>query len=202
MKKLGEGWQYTVYDLGNGRVLKNYNSRLRTCWIILKDIIPGELSGLFRIPDYIPDLRRKAQKSFEILERRRLPADWVAHPLLLPNLAYEQDKVTPLLEIFERSSLEEGKQIIDLFIVFTHRLIEHGVIDKFFNITKNFGQDRFGNIVLIDLGELEDVPAKILKHRRERVWAVPYKLKWIRHKELRRYFVEQMDFHFSTPSSS
>ncbi len=196
MKKLGEGWQYTVYDLENGRVLKKYNTRLRTCWIILKDIIPGEISGILKIPKYIPDLKCKALQSFEILKRTNVPLDWLANPRFVNEFDYEQDKVTPLINIFEQSSFEESKKIIDQFIEFNHKLIEHRLIDKFFNISKNFGLNSQGNIVLTDIGELLDNREKIYQQCKNRVWIVPYKLKWLRNVELRTYFVEQMDKHF------
>lgn len=196
MQKLGEGWQYTVYDLGNGRVFKKYNSSLRTAWIILKDIIPGEMLGIRKIPEYIPDLRKKAARSFDILRKKNLPAKWFRNPLFLSGLDYEQDKLIPLHRVFETHSLAESKQVIDLFIEFNKRLIHEGIIDKFFNISKNFSLNAEGEMVLTDLGELEDDEQKILKRRKERVWAVDYKLKWIRNKELRSYFVEQMDAHF------
>lgn len=195
MKKIGEGWQYTVYDLGNGRVRKKYNSELRTGWIILKDIIPRELEVIPKIPKYIPDLKRKALSSFKLLNRKQLPAAWLAHPLFVNELDYEQDRVLPLHILFEQLPFQDSKVIVDKFVVFNKKLIEIGVIDKFFHISKNFGQDASGRIVLMDIGELVGDRDKILKQLHTRIWAAPYKLKWIRDKKLRKYFVDQMDKH-------
>ncbi|MBP7005635.1 hypothetical protein KBB27_00730 [Patescibacteria group bacterium] len=196
MKKLGEGWQYTVYDLHNGRVLKKYNSPFRTSWIILKDVVPGEMGGIRKIPQYIHDLKRKAQISFDILTHKNLPAAWFGNFTRLHGLDYEQDKITPLHDVFAKASREHSKNTVDQFVKFNERLLSHGIVDKFFNISKNFGLDANGEMVLADIGELVEDEQKILKLRASRVWAVDYKLKWIRDKEVRGYFVEQMDGRF------
>lgn len=196
MRKLGEGWQYTVYDLGNGRVRKKYNAPLRSVWIILKDIIPGELAGMRKIAQYIPDLKKKALQSFDALASSSIPKEWLANPARVNGLDYEQDKVVPLADLFAKYSLPESKALIDEFIEFNQRLMRYRLIDKFFNMTKNFGKNKRGEIVLMDLGELESNVQKITRLRQARVWAVPYKLKWLKSHEVRAYFVQEMDKHF------
>lgn len=46
MKKIGAGWQYDVYDLGNGRVLKKFHLPIKSYWVILKAIFPFKEDSL------------------------------------------------------------------------------------------------------------------------------------------------------------
>lgn len=196
MKKLGEGWQYTVYDLGNGRVLKRFNSPLRSFWVIAKKIFPFTRQSLFKVPGFIPRLRTKAEKSFRIVQESNIPASYFANVTFLPNLAYEQDKVDILVDLFAASSLEDSKKLVDRFIDFSLELKEKGVIDKFLNISKNFGIDAKGNMVLIDIGELLNKPEDIANQITDRVWASKSHSDRIKDLALRQYFVDQMDLRF------
>ena len=71
-----------------------------------------------------------------------------------------------------------------------------GVIDKSFNITKNFGLDENNEIVLLDIGELFDDPTRIRKQLQDRAWAKKYVANCIGNEETRNYFVRQMDANF------
>jgi hypothetical protein len=196
VQKIGEGWQYTVYDLGNGRVLKRFNSWLRTMAIIVRDCVPGEWRAVGKIPSYIPELRSAATRSFEVIRIHDLPTEWLGHPVRREGLDFGQDKFTPLFQVLAVSSFEESKAVVDRFVVFADQLLRRGVIDKFFNIAKNFGVNQKGEVVLLDLGELVADEAEIVRQRTRRIWAADYKLKSIKDRALREYFVEQMDFHF------
>lgn len=201
MKKLGAGWQYTVYDLGNGRVLKKYNTWLMSLRIIVRDLLPrlldselflSELQKFPKIPQYISSLRIKALASIEALNRLSLPQAWFANPRFLDGLDYEQDRVTPLHLLFEQQPIEVSKHAIDQFIVFNQRLLAHGVADKFFNCPYNFGLNAEGDVVLMDIGELITDIERIRQQIESRCWAVGYPSKFIHNKELRAYFNEQM----------
>lgn len=201
MKKLGAGWQYTVYDLGNGRVLKKYNAWPTSLRIIVRDLssrllnpdlFMSELRKFPKIPQYISNLRIKAIASIETLNRLSLPPAWFANPRFLDGLDYEQDKVTPLHVLFEQQSIEVSKQVIDKFVVFNQRLLAHGIADKFFNCAYNFGLNAEGEVVLMDIGELITDVERIRQQIESRCWAVGYPSKFIQNKELRTYFNERM----------
>ncbi len=66
MKKIGQGWQYTVYDLGNGKVLKKFHSWPKAYLVIFKKIFPFKNDSFFIIPKYIKDMREKADVTLEI----------------------------------------------------------------------------------------------------------------------------------------
>jgi len=198
MKKIGEGWQYSVYDLGNGRVLKRFHSFFRSYWVILKTIFPFKDDSIMMIPDFSRSMKSKALISFEILRRRNIPSNWLGNPEFINELDFEQDKAKPLHDVFTNSDTAMIKQIIDKFVVFNKQLLERGVIDKSFNITKNYGLNEKGEIVLIDIGELFDDPDQIKQQCTSRAWDKNYVAGCIENKEARKYFVQEMDNHFGT----
>src|SRR3989339_710469 len=168
MKKIGQGWQYTTYDLENGRVFKKFHSWTKAYFVILRDIFPFDKDSLFEIPSFIN------------------------------KYDFEQDKASPLHEVFESSNTEEAKKIIDLFIEFNLKLLNLGVIDKGFNITKNYGLDNDGQIVLIDIGELFDNKELINQQLKDRGWTHSYVGGCIQDKEAREYFISEMDRNFKS----
>lgn len=199
MKKIGEGWQYTVYDLGNERVLKKFHSPIKSYWVIFKAIFPFKGDSLFQIPSFSKGMKRTALASFEILKSKNIPADLICNPKFLNKLDFEQDKVKPLHDIFSVSDTTATKRIIDKFIVFNKKLLEIGIIDKSFNITKNFGLNKIDEIVLIDIGELFDDPEKIKKQLTGHVWDKNYVADCIENEEARIYFIQEMNKCFGLP---
>ncbi|MDD4900749.1 MAG: hypothetical protein PHS62_01385 [Patescibacteria group bacterium] len=201
MKKIGEGWQYSIYDLGNGRVFKKFHSPLKSYWVILKSIFPFRDDSFMMIPNFSKSSKQKALTSFEIIKSGRIPGLWIGNPKFLAGLDYEQDKAIPLHDVFLNSNTELIKSIIDKFIVFNRQLLEIGVIDKSFNITKNYGLDEKGNIVLIDIGEIFDDPERIKKQLSDRAWDKNYVAGCIKNIEAEKYFVRKMDENFCLDSN-
>jgi hypothetical protein len=196
MKKIGEGWQYSVYDLGNGRVLKKYHSPFKSYWVILKNIFPFKNDSIFKIPIFSKSVKRKAVTSFTILKQGKIPPAWIDNPKLLTGLNYEQDKEQPLHDIFEKMNTTEIKKTIDKFVTFNKRLLAIGIIDKSFNITKNFGLNKNDEIILIDIGELFDNPERIKNQLLDRAWDRDYVAGCIKDFEAQKYFIQKMDDNF------
>jgi len=196
MKKIGEGWQYSTYDLGNGRVLKKFHSLLRIYWVMLKDIFPFQEDSLFEIPGFARASKRKALASFEILKKNNIPPAWIGNPKLFDNLNYEQDKVRPLHEVFAESDTATIKSIIDQFVIFNKELLAKGAIDKSFNITKNYGINERGELILIDIGELFGGLESIKNQLMRRAWDKHYVSGCIKDKEAQEYFIKKMDENF------
>ena len=196
MKKIGEGWQYSVYSINNERVLKKFHSPIKSYWVILKTIFPFRDDSMMLIPGFSKGARKKALASFEILKNRNIPAAWLGNPKFLNNLDYEQDKTQPLHDVFEKYNTTKIKSIIDNFIAFNKRLLERGIIDKSFNITKNYGLNNDGEIILIDIGELLDSPERIKKRIVDRAWDKNYVAGCIKNEEAREYFIKKMDENF------
>jgi hypothetical protein len=74
--------------------------------------------------------------------------------------------------------------------------LERGVIDKSFNITKNYGLNEKDEIVLIDIGELFDDPERIKQQCIDRAWDKDYVAGCIENEDARKYFVQEMDKNF------
>lgn len=200
MKIIGQGWQYTVYDLNNGKVLKKFHSWTKAYFVILKNIFPFKNDSLFKIPSFIKDMKRKANDSFKILKKANIPQEWIANPRFINQYDFEQDKVQPLHDVFKYKNTEDIKDLIDQFIELNKKLLHIGVIDKSFNITKNYGINNKEEIVLIDIGELFDDPEKIKKQFKERVWDKSYVSGNIKDAEAREYFIKEMDRNFNINS--
>ena len=119
----------------------------------------------------------------------------MGNPKIINALDYEQDRVQPLHDVLAGADLERGRQIIDDFVNLNKVLVEKRLIDKSFNIAKNFGLDAQGRVILMDLGELYSSQTAIERQIKDRAWAAHYVVKSIPEK-LREYFVKKMDEGF------
>lgn len=196
-KKIGQGWQYTVYDNSNERVLKKFNSKLLASWIIFKKNFPFNEYPFWKTPAFVESAKHKALHSFEILKNKNIPQELIGNPVFLNRLDYEQDKVTPLHEIFKTHSIEDSKKAVDMFITFNQKLLQHGIIDKYFNISKNFGLNKEGKMILMDIGEIIDYEKEILKLQKMRIWEESFIIKEIKNEDIQKYFLEQMNCYFN-----
>jgi hypothetical protein len=196
MKKLGEGWQYTAYDLGNGRVLKKFHPLWWRYWIIFRGIYPFTYDKPWDVPRFVKNSKQKAQASLEVLKRRNIPSEWIGNPKFIHKLDYEQDKAQPLHDLFENSDTDRMKLLIDQFITFNKQLWKAGIKDKSFNITKNYGLNKEGEMMLIDLGELFDEPVEMQRQLVLREYERNYVAGCIGDKGAREYFIKKMDENF------
>ena len=192
MKKIGRGWQYTTYDIGNGRVRKIFNSPRISYFRMFRNFYLTKAWMIFYIPKYYRVCKKEAYDSIRYLRHTDLAPWMLGNPYIINELDYEQDKVTSIKEKFAQLSVNDGKKLIDSFIIFNRELINHGVIDRAFQVAENFGVDQLGRIVLTDLGELVTAPSEIKKHITSRPWAQSF-IKNSLPKTIREYFVETMD---------
>jgi hypothetical protein len=193
MKFLGRGWQYTVYDIGNGRVLKKWNSKSIAYLVMLQDCFPyikSPIWGFYK--NYLYSVSM-AQDSMRKLTESNLDKKLFGNPEYGDNgLDYEQDILQPIDIYLKNVSVDKGKKIIDKFVEFNKLLIANNCIDKSFNIGKNFALNNDNNIVLSDIGELYFSKESIKKQITKKAWKAHYVLKHIP-KELRTYFIEKME---------
>jgi hypothetical protein len=196
MKVLGRGWQYTTYDLGNGRVFKKYNSAPLAYVIIFFAFLRWGNPKPWNIPKRHSLCKNDARASFAKIREGILEPWMTGNPKLLDTLDYEQDTLKPLHALFKTITVDEGKKLIDKFVALNTVLLTKRIIDKSFKIGANFGLDREGRVVLMDLGELYSDENIIEERRRKRVWDSPYLVRGIPNKELREYYIEQMDRNF------
>ena len=192
MKYLGRGWQYTVYDLGNGRVSKKYNTKFQAYSIMLRQTFPSFRYPFWKIPRYHRGCRDTALDSIKKIKETKIDMALFGYPKVLNELDYEQDKAIPLHVYFKTLSLDEGKKRIDQFINLNQKLIKSRLIDKSFLIGKNYGLNSKGEIILIDIGELYSSDEAIKRQIARKPWDIYYVTSTIP-KKFRSYFVEEMN---------
>lgn len=193
MKKIGRGWQYTVYDIGNNRVLKRWNNRSVAYLEMLRSCFPYVKNPIWKFPYYYKASISTATNSLRRLKNVKVEQKFFGNPSYTNNnLDYEQDKLLPVSIYFENNLIEENRLIIDKFVEFNKILIENRCIDKSFNIGKNFSLDKDNEIVLTDIGELYFTTESIQKQIDKKAWSAYYVLKTIP-KNLREYFLYKME---------
>lgn len=194
MKILGRGWQYTVYDMGKGRVLKKYNTLLSSYLVMLRESFRYIRMPVFRFNRYYIKSRETALLSVKIISESGLEKWMFGNPKIIDGCNYEQDKVVPLLEYFKHANLDDGKMIIDKFVEFNKLLLSNSLIEKNFNI-KNFGINNSGNIMLFDLGEIYSNKEEVQRQIQMRMWVKPDIIDGVSC-ALREYFIDKMDSAF------
>ena len=194
MKYLGRGWQYTVYEIGNNRVFKKYNTRFQAYSIMFLQCFPYIHYPLWKFPQYHAGCKNTALGSIKKIKETKMDLSLFGNPKILNDLDYEQDNVIPLRRYFKTLSLEEGTRTIDEFVVFNQMLVKNSLIDKSFLIGKNYGVNAQGKVILIDIGELYSAPESIKKQLALKPWDIGYVTSTIP-KRFRRYFVQEMNTH-------
>lgn len=192
MKRIGRGWQYTAYDLGNGRVLKKFNTRFQAYLLMLKESFPYTDFPLWGFEKQYAERRAIAVESLKLIQATELDPAFFGNPLLLNGTDYEQDKIVPLEKHLATLSTEEGRRCIDAFVAFTEMLIAHRLVDRSFLIGKNYGVNAEGAVVLLDIGELYSDPEQIKKRISVRPWDHEYVTGTVP-ASLRSYFIERMN---------
>ncbi len=195
MKFIGRGWQYTVYDIGNNRVLKKYNTRLQAYFIMLRENFPYIEYPLWKFPKDYNRCRNMALDSINKIKETKIDLAFFGHPRILNELDYEQDKVTPLHIYFIGLTKSEGEHVIDEFVKFNQMLIENRLIDKSFLVGKNYAIDSTGKIILIDIGELYSNVESIKKQIELKPWDIDYVTSTIP-AQFREYFIQEMNKGF------
>ena len=192
MKYVASGWQFTVYDLENGRVRKTYNTWLRAYTVMWKDAIRHIRPPVIFFTRIYEEGKAIAAQSLKVITESGLEQWMFGNPTVISTYAYEQDYAESLSHALEKAATQDGKQLIDKAIAFVVLLYSHSLIEKNFNVADNFGIDKSGNIILIDLGEVCFEAPEIATQISKRVWAAPDVLSRFP-VELREYFLTSMN---------
>lgn len=99
-----------------------------------------------------------AKRSLEgvriMLKRHPELASTFANPVILDDLSYRQDKVTVMGAVLHQTTRAEGRKLIDEYIDLLLFHARYGVADPMMQMGTNYGVDKDGKVVLIDIGEL------------------------------------------------
>jgi hypothetical protein len=192
MKLIGRGWQYGVYDIGNGRVLKKCNTILNSYLVMFRDCFPYIKHPVWKFSGYHAECKKSAINSINAISKNSLDSWMFGNPKINSYYEYEQDYLTPLWVYLKSVNEYEGKKMIDQFAKFSTLLLQNSLIEKNFNMAENFGLNGAGEVVLMDLGEIYSTKKEIEKQIQKRVWSAPTILTKVP-VYLREYFVVTMD---------
>ncbi|MBU6299578.1 MAG: hypothetical protein KGJ79_06575 [Alphaproteobacteria bacterium] len=155
LRKIGSGLQYTVYDLGNGRVFKRPATFLESYVRIFAWRFPFRKTSIWDVTREIRQKRARAALSLEWV-RPLLPriSRELGNPVLYADLSYEQDRAVVVNDYLRNHTLAENKELVDRYVATLLRFWEHGFNDRTCSFCLNFGVDETGAVILLDLGEL------------------------------------------------
>lgn len=190
MKKIGRGWQYVVYDLGNGRVRKERQSSLLQYLFICRDTF-FEAWGFPFLHARREQKRvcRDEQEAVAHLKSLR-NFDWslLGNPTFISDSVYEQDKVTDLDTVFKNASLEEAKAVFDKFLALLYKTWEYGFSDKIFNFSINNGLSKTGEVIQLDFGELCFDKDSVREKIKNQYWLKQSSYRRLQRGELKEYY--------------
>ena len=188
-KIIGKGWQYTVYDLGNGKVYKRFNSKWESFKIIFRD----RAFIFWKIPALIKEMRDNATKSFEFLETINLNNELLGNFSRVNQLDYKQDKAVPLQNYLKNCTEKEARIIIDKFVILVSTFYrKYHFMDKAMKFGKNFGINSQGDVILIDIGELWFKSNSKKKRICRKIWKSDDSIEDVPD-NLRKYYISEMD---------
>ncbi len=200
MQKIGEGFYYQVYDLGNGRVLKKVNSHS----VMLKKLLLWygvtpwkKVRQVFVYPYTFYCIRQSLKLSARIA---RYNPDITGNPVFGPRYEYEQDKAEILEEYFEKHSLDQNKRIFDQFILLLKHLWTQAFADTVYNCTINNGISiKTGQLIYIDFNECTTRKERIINDIKSQKWCTQSSLLHMPPGELKDYILEKMESEITIP---
>lgn len=187
MNKVGEGYFYLVYDIGEDRVLKKQKSNIRFFSFIF-------ITSCFSLAEYVR-INKKGKKIGDIYKKvleKLLDLSIIGNPNFIGGINYEQDKVIPLNVYFQRINFEKQKKRIDEYIFLIKKLWNVGIHDEVYNFTLNTGVNNSDQLILIDFNELIFDIELVKDHILNKKWLKQRSYTSLP-KELRMYFKESMN---------
>jgi len=191
MNYLGEGWQCIVYDLENGRVLKKHRSFFSQFFKVwkaagVKEVFKGEVWRSNR--DY--------KNSLKLLQGLKACQEFDPNMfgnVTIINLDYTQDKVIPLGEILDRTTLEGSKELLQQYVQLVKYLWKFGIHEKSMKFRTAIGVSSDGTLIVIDFGEVTTDKKVVLSSITTKHWLRASSYKKTVNEELKLYYAELME---------
>ncbi len=153
MKKIGEGYFYNVYDIGNGRVLKKKKSSFRFFFFILFIHISHKKEGLQECIKANKILKDIPNVYHGILSRLK-DKNIIGNPKFLNDINYEQDKVVIIKDLLKKTKEEDQKIMVEDFILLIKEFWKYGFDENVYKSTQNNGYNSKGELILVDFNEI------------------------------------------------
>lgn len=169
---IGEGLQYRVYRITNGRVLKEPRSAAQVCSTLIKWRAPYSLGTWGRVLQETAIVMARRRFSIAGLSRMgeyRL-GPLTGNPQFLPGTSYTQDFAQALLQPILRSTMSEFRLLVDAYIENLLGCWRLGFSDIVFNFAINSGTGRDDSVILLDLGEVSFSEPAILRAVSDKLW--------------------------------
>ncbi|MFO0743711.1 MAG: hypothetical protein U0469_01495 [Candidatus Paceibacterota bacterium] len=190
MKKIGEGYYYNVYDIGNGRVFKKLKSNFRIFLFILisRSFNPDFIREYINTKKNIKITELKYKKLVKILKDLSL----IGNPNFFDgSINYEQDKVLIVKKILKKYGIHDLKMVLDNYIELIKKSWEFGFSEISFNFTVNCGV-LDGRIIFIDFNEITFSIEDVKKDIENQIWLHRWSFSHL-NKELKEYYKKRME---------
>ncbi len=189
MKHLNSGWQYNVYDLGNGRVIKrqvpwrDQFKRIRA---------RKDKKSIIKTLKEIRRINNTGKKSIKDFKKilPKIDKSLFGNPVFLRGINYTQDKVT-IFRDYVAGNPENAKKFIDGHVSLLEYMWSQGFADTVYNFALNNGVDARGRVIHLDLGEMAFDYGRVLRSIQNKGWLKTHSFINLS-KEMQVYFEEQV----------
>lgn len=185
MEKLGEGYFYDVFDLGNEKVLKKKKSFRRIGNSLGNKINP--FLKWFRAYFFISKSQAVTEKIKDKMKSFPELSRLLGDPKFNTSTDFEQDKVILLMDYFATHTLEENKSIIDKYIDLLQKMLTYGIHDYVYKFKNGYGVSKNGEIVFIDFNEVTFSKEKTLDLAEANHWQKEAQYRKYEEGELKQY---------------
>jgi hypothetical protein len=168
---IGLGGQYTVHDVGGGRVMKIRNSIDGSRLFVggygphvlkMKRHIPMEETAIYS-GACVPHVLRLAARYPALSEA-------LANPTSAPGNCFTQDKVDPIRELMPSSTPSQIRGFLDGYADVCQLCWRHGIHDYIIFFLVNCAVDAEGTLLLLDFGETAFDTTVVANSIKKREW--------------------------------
>lgn len=179
MQKIGEGFYYRVYDLGNRRVSKKLTTYLSRVWKLIVWGRVGDIGWLHIVSPRADSNRIKGPilHSKKVLEL--LGQEVCGNPVFTNELEYEQDKARLLKNVLPGMSDSEFLMLVREYVAFQKRLWSLGLSDTVFKFTQSMGiSENTGKLICTDFNEITESKERAAADIERKKWQTQSSLRW------------------------
>ncbi len=176
--KIGEGFYYNVYDIGNNRVRKEITTHASR----IKKLLSWGSTAEFGLRDIFSPKKdhEKLSKSIETSKEilKAIGPESFGNPVFINQFEYEQDKAVPLEVYFKNHSEEESLSMVREYVNFLYVFWQYGFADVVYNFSINCGvSEKTGNFIYFDFNELSTKRDKVISDIVKKKWLTQHSLR-------------------------
>ncbi|MFA6161362.1 MAG: hypothetical protein WCT54_00900 [Patescibacteria group bacterium] len=197
LKKIGDGLQYNIYDLKNGRVLKKpKTTRERIAilkrWQGKKKYSKSDMDRIVKHAEKTGELTNNVAK--KIAQRlNAIDGELFGSPEFSQHAKYTQDKVMTLGEYILHHNSGQNRRILHRYAKSIIRAWEYGLGETVFNFSVNSGIDKKDEIIFIDLGEFTSDRIRVRQMIKIRRWLKSWSYTSMTDLKLKKHYQKVME---------